>query len=289
MIKNNKVKFLTLIITILICGAVFTACISQLPSYSVEFDANGGTGLESSYYEFQNIQTIQDGSTAFDPSEFFYRYDYSLAGWSMNPEGAPLFEFSTPIKSNIKLYAIWEITNLGIIKAAMAKTVDNLTGITIHSTIPISVNDNTTYKFLYEDGQLTAFEYYWGATVDNVWEPSTVHYYKDGMIYAFQNGTLYTSHKIEAAEYYLPYLTPAGLISATPMTFPITEMADLVPTAKGFNSTTYYYDAPYKTISVEMADGFITKIIYHQHGNDLVYTTEFFTNESPFEINMPAH
>ena len=67
--------------------------------YSITFDTEGGTALAP--------QLVTAGSTAIEPANP-ERKGYSFAGWSIDGSATVLFDFSTPIRSNITLHAIWK-------------------------------------------------------------------------------------------------------------------------------------------------------------------------------------
>lgn len=67
--------------------------------YRITFDTEGGTALAP--------QLVTAGSTAIEPANP-ERKGYSFAGWSIDGSATVLFDFSTPIRSNITLHAIWK-------------------------------------------------------------------------------------------------------------------------------------------------------------------------------------
>ena len=82
---------------------------SEIPSYTVTFDSDGGTSY--------NSQTVQKGSKATNPGNPS-KAGYTFGGWIL---GTSNFDFNTPINSNITLKAKWnEITYT--IKAEKADT-----------------------------------------------------------------------------------------------------------------------------------------------------------------------
>jgi uncharacterized repeat protein (TIGR02543 family) len=70
-----------------------------IPTYTVAFDSNGGSAVPP--------QTIVSGNLASRPADPA-KSGYSFAGWYADPgfSGTP-FDFSTPITSNLTLYAKW--------------------------------------------------------------------------------------------------------------------------------------------------------------------------------------
>ncbi|MCL2212140.1 MAG: SUMF1/EgtB/PvdO family nonheme iron enzyme [Treponema sp.] len=74
--------------------------------YTVTFDSNGGSGV----YD----QSVESGGTAPRPVNPPIKKDYVFGGWYSNPELTMLYDFTTPVTSNITLYAKWlkdSITN----------------------------------------------------------------------------------------------------------------------------------------------------------------------------------
>lgn len=76
----------------------------QLTSYTVNFDANGGTGSMSSHY-------YVTGVTDHLPANEFAREGYNFLGWSTDPNAtAPAYTDAGEITvtSDMTLYAVWE-------------------------------------------------------------------------------------------------------------------------------------------------------------------------------------
>jgi uncharacterized repeat protein (TIGR02543 family) len=69
--------------------------------WTVTFDTKGGDCLLACA-----PQKVLDGSRATEPSVTPVRHNFQFEGWQI--QGAEKFDFSTPIKQNITLYAIWE-------------------------------------------------------------------------------------------------------------------------------------------------------------------------------------
>lgn len=81
-------------------------------TYTVTFDANGGTSVAK--------QTIEEGKTA--TSKTTTRTGYTFLGWLLNGK---TFDFSTPITSNITLKADWkknDVVKVDIVKDEASST-----------------------------------------------------------------------------------------------------------------------------------------------------------------------
>ena len=72
----------------------------EVAKWTVTFISNGGPEVEP--------QIVNDGETATRPSSFS-RTGYSFHGWYTENEFVNKFDFTTPITSNITLYAFFEI------------------------------------------------------------------------------------------------------------------------------------------------------------------------------------
>ncbi|MBT1175946.1 InlB B-repeat-containing protein, partial [Bifidobacterium sp. LC6] len=67
--------------------------------YTVKFNVNGGSGSVAS-------QTVESGKTAASPSNPT-RDGYTFDGWYTAKTGGSRYDFSTPVKKNLTLYAHW--------------------------------------------------------------------------------------------------------------------------------------------------------------------------------------
>lgn len=113
--KNVTTKFFTMIIASCLTLTFFTGCQQvveektyYLNTYSVQFDANGGSGTMKSQTFSQNKeqQLSKNAFEAPDGSQF--------AGWATNPDAfSDEFEYkdteSITVKENMTLYAIWKM------------------------------------------------------------------------------------------------------------------------------------------------------------------------------------
>ena len=113
--KNVTTKFFTMIIASCLTLTFFTGCQQvvdektyYLNTYSVQFDANGGSGTMKSQTFSQNKeqQLSKNAFEAPDGSQF--------AGWSENPDASSdeiEYKDTDPItvKENMTLYAVWKM------------------------------------------------------------------------------------------------------------------------------------------------------------------------------------
>jgi uncharacterized repeat protein (TIGR02543 family) len=72
---------------------------SRSNEYTVEFDANGGSGAPGSI-------TVTDGQKVDEPDSDPKRDGYNFKGWSADKTG--LYDFSDKVTEDITLYALWE-------------------------------------------------------------------------------------------------------------------------------------------------------------------------------------
>ncbi|MGP1594200.1 MAG: InlB B-repeat-containing protein [Treponema sp.] len=73
--------------------------------YTVTFDLQGGTPPPPN---FKLKQNVPNGSVIAEPKGEFKKDGYTFKHWSRNRSGTPKYNFKTPVKTNFKLYAIWE-------------------------------------------------------------------------------------------------------------------------------------------------------------------------------------
>jgi uncharacterized repeat protein (TIGR02543 family) len=71
-------------------------------TYNVTFDSNGGTSVSS--------KKVDDGLKLEEPTEPT-KEDYIFKGWFLDEKFTEEFDFDSPIKTDLKLYAKWEINN----------------------------------------------------------------------------------------------------------------------------------------------------------------------------------
>lgn len=70
----------------------------SVTNYTVTFDSNGGTSVDS--------QVVTSGATATEPVDPT-RADYQFDGWFTDIEFTEAYDFSTPVTTDITLYAKW--------------------------------------------------------------------------------------------------------------------------------------------------------------------------------------
>ncbi len=74
-------------------------------TYSVTFNANGGTGTV-------DTQTVRTGFKASVPTQQLTRSGYTFAGWYTDVNGARKYDFETAVTGNVTLYAKWYYSTL---------------------------------------------------------------------------------------------------------------------------------------------------------------------------------
>ena len=72
----------------------------QINNYTVTFDSNGGSSVPR--------QTVKSGEQAIEPTQP-QKTGYTFEGWYSNSQLTNRFNFTTPITSNITLYAKWQL------------------------------------------------------------------------------------------------------------------------------------------------------------------------------------
>ncbi|MCQ2795746.1 MAG: InlB B-repeat-containing protein [Bacilli bacterium] len=81
--------------------ALLASCGGTPTQHIVTFESNGGTHI--------NTQKVNDKKTAIEPNPAPTKTDYTFGGWFVTPEfTGEAFNFSTPITSDITLFAKWD-------------------------------------------------------------------------------------------------------------------------------------------------------------------------------------
>lgn len=93
-----------------------------IKTYTVTFDANGGTSVAK--------QTIEEGKTA--TSKKTTRTGYTFQGWLLNGK---IFDFSTPITSNITLKADWKKNDVVDTEVVTVSSIGTLEQVKIYVTL----------------------------------------------------------------------------------------------------------------------------------------------------------
>ncbi len=114
-------KYLSVILTLILA---LTACLlavsCKTPTYTVTFDSNGGTAVVA--------QTIEEGKLATKPTdpvkETANNVQYTFEAWHLTSVDGEVFDFNTPIKSNITLVAKYTETTLDPAKTYYTVTFD---------------------------------------------------------------------------------------------------------------------------------------------------------------------
>lgn len=97
-----KRKLIIICATLIMALALFMSCENKTPvveTFTVTFDTDGGGTI--------NPVTVNSGKTISKP-KVPTKEGYVFKGWSTTKEIKDIFDFSTPITSDIKLIAIWE-------------------------------------------------------------------------------------------------------------------------------------------------------------------------------------
>lgn len=160
-------------------------------NYTVSFNLNGATGTPPP------TQNIQPGGTATKPSPDPNRTGFSFGGWYTNSAGTgSAFNFSTPINSNMTLYAKWLSPTLG-----GSPTVFLNSYVTIYLSNPPSNYswDNNSYLTL-SGVNNTNIPY--SATFKGVSVGYGEVYLKDN------NGTKLATHSVQVMTYDNPIVAP---------------------------------------------------------------------------------
>lgn len=103
--KKTFILFILAIATI----SLVVGCSSEIKSYTVTFDSNGGTGTAPS-------QSVAEGKKATKPTEIPAHVGWGLLGWStVKDDATTAFDFDKEsITSDITLYAMWKTTDYSI-------------------------------------------------------------------------------------------------------------------------------------------------------------------------------
>lgn len=133
-------KKILLLICLLILPLGLVSCDEQKEKYSVVFDTRGG--------DFVDTQYVYDGDCATKPEDPL-RNGFDFLGWYLdNLE----FDFNTPIKGNIRLYASWQKKSsndqeveLMAYYDAMSGHFDNSFKTTLHSILKSTHKTKLTY------------------------------------------------------------------------------------------------------------------------------------------------
>ena len=107
-------------------------------------------------------QTIVFGSTIKEPIETV-RPGYALEGWSTEADGSNLFDFNTPVTTNIALYPVWKVVF----------TVSFYDGDKLIETRNITPNTDHTFPLLDQTGDL-AFGGWILAETSDKFKPSAI-------------------------------------------------------------------------------------------------------------------
>jgi uncharacterized repeat protein (TIGR02543 family) len=126
---------------------------TQIPgaTYSVTFESNGGSSVSS--------QTVNSGATATRPSNPT-RANYTFDSWYSNSSLTTVYNFSSPVTSNITLYAKWTpvtVTNAATpVIGTHPRSASYSQGVTA-SALSVSATAS--------DGGVLSYQWYWNSTV----------------------------------------------------------------------------------------------------------------------------
>lgn len=146
-------------------AAITLYAIWQLKTYTVSYNANGGSGAPSA-------QTKKHGATLILSSTKPTRTGYTFAGWSKTSTGSVAYnagsQYST--NSNITLYAVWNSTYLKPRITSLKATRCDTNG---------SINDaGTNIKVTFNwatDNDVTSIKIYWRESDDTTWPSANVY------------------------------------------------------------------------------------------------------------------
>lgn len=123
-----------------------TAVTTPKDEYTVSFDTNGGSAVEP--------QTIKYGEKAVEPEKAPAKKGCDFSGWYADKQLTKAFDFSTPIKKDVTVYAKWTEFNY-YISAGADQTWTKGSKDNVKITSKRTVRDEVTYgRFtdLYIDG-----------------------------------------------------------------------------------------------------------------------------------------
>ena len=97
--KKGKLIVVFLLALICICTLCFTACNNTDTFYTVVFDSNGGSFVES--------QNVRENRSAVEPASPV-KDGYTFAGWYTDRNFTSRYDFRNIVTENLYLYAKWE-------------------------------------------------------------------------------------------------------------------------------------------------------------------------------------
>ncbi len=140
----KKVLLLLLMFSVLLFGA----CTSPNKSWTVQFDSDGGSAVQS--------VTVKDGKTVAEPEDPIKQAvggtEYVFVAWTLN--GVP-FDFDTPITKNLTLKASYKTINTCVVffdsdGGTEVSQIEVKEGLTIIAPEgPLKFEQNVDYEFLY--------------------------------------------------------------------------------------------------------------------------------------------
>ena len=149
---------------------VFTITIRRRPTYSVTFNTNGGSSVQS--------QQVEEGFTASIPEEIPTKNGYEFASWA--------FDFASPIMQKTSISANWALVTYSITYDFAGGSYDGElpSEYTIESDFSLPTPSQNDYGFLgwYErETKITTLKGYYGnKTLTAKWE--SIYNYSNGQI-----------------------------------------------------------------------------------------------------------
>lgn len=254
---KRKYILILVVIALLLMAVILTGC-NKPETYTVTFNANGGTGaMLSQIFTEKTVQTL-------NPNEFISE-GYSFIGWSTSTGGSVQYtdKSSYTATADITLYAVWEKNTLEKIYFTVTFKVDNVQYGEIQNienghpaAAPVNPIKMATEQYEYTfTGWDKAFDNITENIVINAQFNSTIR----GYTIVFQNydDTLLQSTSVEYGimpEYIGAIPTKASTVEFN-YTFSgwspaVTEVIGAVIYTATFNSTVRTYPAPVITYTI---------------------------------------
>ncbi len=98
---KKQTSFVLIAILVLCMALTFVAC-DKTVTYTVEFDANGGTGT-------LDAVTVNEGEAVNLPTNTFVKQNCTFAGWATSADGEVVYADGATVSptADLKLYAVW--------------------------------------------------------------------------------------------------------------------------------------------------------------------------------------
>lgn len=265
---------------------LYAAWKEEIDYYTVTFESNGGTAVES--------QVIAEGETATEP-EAPTLEGYTFAGWYTDAELTAAYDFATPVTSDITLYAAWEDTETIYTVSFETNGGSEVVAQAIYAgQCAFQPADPTKEGYVFEDWyadeELTnSFDFTQPINADTIiyanWTELNVYIsldsgnYADNIVNRIVTGSITCNIAIERISY--------KLVSASSTT---TEQIDLTE-ASGFSIDVLLEDGDnVLTVYVETADGSVaSKSVTMTFDSGYVYDSgEVYDESSENLIKIPV-